>query len=337
MRLFRKKIVSVFCGTDIRYWYAFEQEMRLLGREEEVKALLMHLKGLAYSQPIPKVPQWFRPYIDFFYDRPDDLFLMKMTTVRAAEKYADLILSRPNMGQLQSRPYMSQNIPLDLSQYEFHMPRRKRPLILHAPSSRGTKGTEYVLNAIQQLKQDGLSFEFRLIENLNNAEVRQLLKKSDIAIDQLLIGNVGTFALEALATGNVVLSRYLSDYEHIPSDFPILNVTTYSLADRLREVIHDHDLRRKLSFAGRNYVEKNHDHLCIVQQILDWLRVKDIRNYDFKPVFYRNNFVMSSNLLKEERKMAWEQEKQLYISFISSIKEGLTNAARQLYSRKAKK
>ncbi len=89
LKLFGKKIVCVFCGTDIRYWQAYEQEACSLGVEKEVEPFLSYLKKEAYAQPwflFP--PMRLRPYVDFSNVRPDDFLSMKTNTVRTAERYA---------------------------------------------------------------------------------------------------------------------------------------------------------------------------------------------------------------------------------------------------------
>lgn len=295
LKVLGKHVVSVFLGDDIRYWYSYEQEMRLLGLE----------RGL-------------RPYLEYRKSWPSGSFVTKAKRVRAAERYADLILSQPSTGQLQTRPYMCVNIPLDLSQYRFNVPEREAPLVIHAPSDSRVKGTNHVLAAVEQLTQEGIQFEFRLIENMPNAQVRELLTEADIVVDQLFSQTVATLALESMATGNVTLARYQPEYAHIPPDCPVVNVTAATLADKLREVILNRDLRRQLACAGRPYVEAHHDHMHIAQQILDWLKPGGIQEYDFVPTFFQNEFVMPPELLKEERKRMWEQRMQRLTSLLFS-------------------
>lgn len=278
LKLYGKRIVSVFLGSDIRYGYAFEQEMQLLGLNHEVQ-----------------------PFIDYIKSLPDVSFRNKLGTIRMAERFADLILSQPGHGQLQTKPYMRLNIPLDLSQFRFHVPDREVPVVLHVPSNPAIKGTDYVLAAIDQLKREGVPFEFRLVEKTPNARVRELLADADIVVDELFADTVATLSLEAMATGNVVLVRYLPDYARVPPGCPAVNVTKDTLTPKLRRVILNRELRRQLAYAGRPYVEAHHDHVEVAQQILDWLKPGGIREYDFIPTFYKN-FVMPPQLLSEVHK-----------------------------------
>jgi len=299
LKLFGKRIVSIFFGEDIRYWHAYAQEMRSLGWEEEIK-----------------------PYLEYRKSDPRDFFLTKINRVRVAERYADLILSQPSQGELQTRAYMRVNVPLDLSQYHFNVPGREVPLVVHAPSNRGVKGTEFVLETIRKLKGEGLLFEFQLLEKTPNAVVRKLLADADIVVDQLFSQTVAGFALESLATGNVVLARYSPDYARVPPDCPVVNVTVETLPGALRRFILDGDLRRQSAYAGRGYVEKYHSHVKVAQQILDWLEPGGILEYDFVPTFFQRDFMMPPDLLKQERRRLRRQRtKRLTDLLLHSIRK----------------
>ncbi len=264
LRLFRKQIISIFVGSDIRSAEAFEQEMRELGVLEEIQ-----------------------PFVRFVYSLKGARYSTKRRIVQAAERYSTLILSQPGYGQLQQRPYMRFTVPLDIAQFKFHIPDRAVPLIVHIPSRPEVKGTDKVLEAIEQLKAEGLAFEFRLIQNTPNAQVREMLSESDIVIDELYSETIAVLSTESMASGNAVLVRYMADYAKVPEGCPAINVTKDTLAEKLREVIENQELRRSLALAGRPYVEANNDHLKVTQQILDWLAEEKIANYDFTPTFYQ--------------------------------------------------
>jgi hypothetical protein len=283
LKSLKKRIISVFCGSDIRYWYACEQDLSTLGMGSE-----------------------FSELFEYYANTPRNIFTNKMAKVRVAERYSDLILSLPSYGQLQSRPYMRINIPIDLDQYLFRVPEREIPVVLHAPSNRSIKGTKYVLAAVEQLKKEGIQFNFKLIENMPNKQVREMLTNADIVIDQLFSLSVATLALESMATGNVVLTRYLPEFVRLPPNCPAINVTPAKLANSLREAILNQDLRRQLAYAGRSYVETHHCHIRVTRQMINYLEPGGIIEYDFVPTFFQNKFGMPDDLLKEERIMLWK-------------------------------
>lgn len=261
-----RKMVSTFWGSEIRYGAALYQEMKILGVADEIKPFLDLLRTSSHASTYSK----------------------KKRVVDSAERFADLILSQPGYGQLQTRPYMRANVPIDLRLLQFQIPDRKVPLILHIPSNRGVKGTEYILETIRNLHTEGLNFDFRLVENMPNEGVRKLLGDADIVIDELFSETVGVLSAEAMASGTVVLVRYMPEYAAVPSGCPAVNVTKDTLMDKLREVIVDRKLRRQLAEAGRPYVEANNDHVKVASDILHWLEPGGIREYDFTPRFYQS-------------------------------------------------
>jgi hypothetical protein len=103
-----------------------------------------------------------------------------------------------------------------------------------------------------------------------------------------------------MATGNVTLVRYAPELSRVAPGCPAVNVTKDTLVEKLREVIQDRDLRRKLAYQGRAFVEAHHDHVQIVQQIMAWLEPGAIQNYDFTPEFYKE-LVVPPDLAKAER------------------------------------
>lgn len=280
IKFFRKRLVVVFLGSEIRHWYPYQEEMEQLGRGNKIEQCVSAFKK-----------QGFNDYID------------KMKRISAAEQYADLILSQAGHGQLQTRPYMRATVGLNLNRFQFHIPDSKVPLVLHAPSSRGIKGTAFVLAAVERLRSEGVQFEFRLIENMPNAELIELLSQSDILVDELNSDTVGVLSTEAMASGNAVLTSYLEDYAKVPHQCPAINVYKDNIYECLRKVIIDRDLRRRLAREGRAYVEKHHDVRKITKQILDWLEQGGLRDYDFTPTFYKT-LTIPMEILVEERKQA---------------------------------
>lgn len=294
LRLFGKKIISAFWGSDIRYWYAFAEEMKSFGAQDEIS-----------------------PFFEYARVRSGGSYWDKKRTIRVAERYSNLIISQPDCGQLQTHPYMRASVPLDLSKYRFNVPGRIKPLILHAPSVPEAKGTDIVLNVIKELEEEGLQFEFRLIENMPNAELRELLTTADIVVDELYSATVGGLSAEAMATGNVVLVRYMTEYCKVPEGCPAINVNKFTLKDNLRQAILDVDRRKKLASLGRSYVEANNDHIKICKDLLNWLEHADSLHYDFYPVFHEN-FQMPKQILMEERKETDKRRSDFFKTLLST-------------------
>jgi len=302
LKIFGKKIITAFWGSDIRYWHVFAEEMRSLNVDEEMS-----------------------PFFDYARNRTGGSYWDKLRTVKTAEKYSDLILSQPDCAQLQTRPYMRTHIPLDLSEYKFDVPGRNKPLILHAPSVPEAKGTDTVLNVIRELQEEGPQFDFRLIEKTPNTELRQLLTQSDIVVDELYSATVGGLSAEAMATGNAVLVRYMADFSKVPAGCPAVNTNVFTLKDNLRHMILNVSERKAVAERGRPYVEAVNDHVKVCENILYWLEHKDALKYDFHPTFYKN-FSVPEKVLAAEKEEARHRRSDFFKKLLST---GATKRSRE--------
>jgi glycosyltransferase involved in cell wall biosynthesis len=159
---------------------------------------------------------------------------------------------------------------LDIAAIEPSPPSRdKRPVILHAPSSRTRKGTEHVVAACE-----GLDADLELVEGLHHAEAFERYRNADIVVDQLNAGWYGLFAIECMALGKPVLSFLREDAvrrsaEAFGIEVPIVPVTAETLRERLRPLVADTAERRRLGSASREYAERVHDIERIADRLLD--------------------------------------------------------------------
>ena len=141
-------------------------------------------------------------------------------------------------------------------------------VIAHAPNHRGFKGTEFIIEAVNKLKNEGLNIEFILLEKRSNAEVRKILCNDvDILIEQIIATGHGLNALEGMASGLPVISNLEDEAYILPmrrwsyfSECPIVSGTPENLVDVLRKLVMRPELRSELGKAGRAYIEKYHGH-----------------------------------------------------------------------------
>jgi glycosyltransferase involved in cell wall biosynthesis len=162
---------------------------------------------------------------------------------------------------------------LDLSEYT-PAPAEdgERPVVVHAPSSRGRKGTEHVVAACK-----GLDVELDIVEGLRHDEARRRYERADIVVDQLNAGWYGIFALEAMALGKPVLSylrpEAVQETERaLGVDVPIVPVTKETLRDRIAELAESPERRRQVGAASRGYVVRVHDADKGADRLLDIYR-----------------------------------------------------------------
>jgi hypothetical protein len=136
---------------------------------------------------------------------------------------------------------------------------RKRPIILHAPSSRRRKGTEHIVGAVE-----GLDADLRIVEGLTHDEAFEVYREADIVVDQLNAGWYGVFAIECLALGKPVVT-FLHDEavrrteEAYGTKVPLVPATKETLRESLRPLVEDVALRQRVGAASRAYAEQLHD------------------------------------------------------------------------------
>jgi len=141
------------------------------------------------------------------------------------------------------------------------------PVVVHAPSSRDIKGTNYVLEVVQDLRKTR-SFEFILVQGLSHGEAMQIYRRADIVIDQVLLEWYGMFAIEAMALGKPVLSHAREDILPDLQGLPIVNTNPDRLRSDLDSLTSDATLRRELGIKGRQYVERVHDCRVVASQLV---------------------------------------------------------------------
>jgi len=136
----------------------------------------------------------------------------------------------------------------------------KRPLVVHAPTDRLLKGTDFVLKAVEALMAEGLEFDFQLVEKMPHAQAVEWFRRADVVIDQLLIGWYGVVAIEAMAMGKTVVAYIRDDLTGFFSGgMPLLAANPETIAAVLREAIENRDLRAEMAGKGRAFVEAMHD------------------------------------------------------------------------------
>lgn len=137
------------------------------------------------------------------------------------------------------------------------------PRIVHAPSNGGIKGTNILLPVLEKLKER-FDFELILIENKPHAEAMELYRSADLAIDQLLAGWYGGFAVELMAMGKPV-AAYIreEDRAFVPpqmwAEMPILRIDERTLEADLSRILAAPELLVEAGRASRAYVERWHD------------------------------------------------------------------------------
>ncbi len=145
-------------------------------------------------------------------------------------------------------------------------------VIVHSPTNRGAKGTRYIIGAVERLKSKYKDIELILVENVPHDKVRELYEKADLAIDQLLVGWYGGFAVEMMALGKPVVCYIREeDLKFIPpkmkDDIPIINANPNNICEVLTTLIEEREKLGLIGKQGRAYVEAWHDPMKIAKRM----------------------------------------------------------------------
>lgn len=226
-RILGKKVFATWHGSDCR-------QMRI-HLERNPWSYFKYSDLRPDDDRTAKVVEVFRTYADRqFVTAPD---------------YLDYVPDAEVLGRL-----------IDLTEWPVQAPEQRAvPRILHAPSRRGTKGTELLLPAIEQLKTEGLAFEFQLLEGVPHAEARAAIQAADIVVDNLITGDYELVSIETMASNRVAVANIQAASALAFPDAPVYNVDPDTVVDRLRALVTDLDLRHSLAARGRAHVAANHD------------------------------------------------------------------------------
>jgi len=236
LKLLKKKIIFHFHGSDIRN--------------------LNYVKELI-NDTNPKIPK-------STFKQKINLWIIK--------KFSNKILvSTPDLLELVGDEAILLPNTVDLEYWK--KPNRKiknnKLRIIHAPSRRFLKGTEVILKAIQDLKKRE-NVKFSLIEGEDFDKVKNLYQNADIAIDQLLIGWYGIFAIECMALGIPVVANIREDLKvSFFPELPVIHATKKTLPLVLSKLVEDQDLRKDVGRKGKQFVENYHDSSKVAKKLLD--------------------------------------------------------------------
>ena len=246
LKLFRKRTVMWFVGSDIRHYEFVAAAARKAGIQHYLSEERVRQQREAGPRALER----------------------KLRMIHKVEKYVSHINSGPTYSQLLTRRCIRISVPLDICNIRYDNTPNSRPVVVHAPSRPGTKGTAYVVAAVERLKQEGCDFDFRLFTQASNIEVREALSEADISVDQLFGLAPGVFALESMAAGCAVLGSSYPEFAGFPPELPVVHTDPDNIYQNLKMLLENPELRRELGERGRKYVEKYHDHRKIADDFI---------------------------------------------------------------------
>lgn len=239
LRLLRRKIVFLYCGSDLRPAFMDGPSLyRLATAPDAVGALASTVK------------------------RQREL-------VAFQERHATLCLAHPSCAHFLTRPFVSlaklgipslvrsdeqaPTVPMSASDGVVRA--------LHAPSDVRVKGTERVLRAVAALRDRGVPLELTVVTGEPHERVLEALRGCDFVIDQVYADlPLGTLGVEAARLGKpTVLAGYFAERidDFLPRGAipPSLFVLPHDLEGAIEALAIDTEQRRRLGSAAKEFSE----------------------------------------------------------------------------------
>lgn len=183
----------------------------------------------------------------------------------------------------------------------------KKITIVHAPNHRGFKGSEFIIQAVNNLIADGYEIRFKLLEGIGNDEVLRILnEEADILVDQIIFPGYALNAIEGMASGIPVLSNlenktYMELFRRYSylNECPILSTSPETIEKNLKLLIENTKLREDLGKIGIQFVKKYHSeetYFYLYSKIFSKLinkKNEDLINlfHPLKSEFVKNNLI----------------------------------------------
>lgn len=138
--------------------------------------------------------------------------------------------------------------------------------ILHAPNHTAVKGTQALLNAVKELKEEALNIDLNILRGLPNSEIRKAMSSTDLVADQFVIGWYAMFAIEAMAMEKPVLCFLREDLIDLYlkvglvaiDEIPLINTSILQVKDRIRWCYFHREELVEIGKKGRDFVLRHH-------------------------------------------------------------------------------
>lgn len=218
---------------------------------------------------VPNPSQFIPPV-----NRPDQL-----AKIKTWQKYAHHILvSTPDLMQYVPGALLSPQV-IDLSIWksehqENGQIKGKTITIVHAPSNRLKKGTEFIEQAVSNLIQKGFDIELRLAHNIPANSMKAFYAGADIGVDQLLLGWYGKAACEMMALKIPVVCYIKEELNPYQEELPLINANPQSIEKVLEDLILSETLRQELGQKVYQFVSKFHDVEVVANKLLELYQIK---------------------------------------------------------------
>lgn len=250
-----KRLFFLAAGTDAYYW----RNAKALLRYSPIDDMINIDKGNNHSYM--NTPKSFN-FNEWCLNISDGI-------IPIMYDYAVCYLNHPKL--LKTIP-----IPIDISKVKFYGITNKSKIhLFHGLNRRGIKGTHYIEEAFNILQnKHSKILKMSIDGKLPFNEYLEVLKNTDIVIDQASSHSLGMNGLYSMAMGKIVLGgaepESLSMYS---TKTPAINIlpNPKKIAETIEILINNKNLFLDISKKSREFIEKEHDHVKIaVKFVKTW-------------------------------------------------------------------
>lgn len=149
---------------------------------------------------------------------------------------------------------------------------KPRPVVVHAPSNVGLKGSQLIQQKVEDLHAREL-IDYRLVQNAPANEMPKIIADADIVLDQFALGDYGALAVQAMAAGRIVVGHVHERVRaRLPADLPIVEATGDTISDVLADILGNRDVYiERAANDGPAYVRRFHDGTYAAGQLAAFL------------------------------------------------------------------
>jgi hypothetical protein len=149
--------------------------------------------------------------------------------------------------------------------------RRKRPLVLYAPTNGLLKGARHVEAT------DWAGFELVRPALLQPAEMEASIRDCDIVLGGMVLGDYGLTEIQGMAAGRLVIANVGERVRaKMPEDPPIVHATPDILGSVIADVLANRSRYREIAARGPEFVERWHDGRYSVAQLRPFLGLNQV-------------------------------------------------------------
>jgi len=160
--------------------------------------------------------------------------------------------------------------PFDVKKIDYRFLQSDKLRIIHSPTNRLYKGTDKILNVIEELKKS-FDFEFILAENIQRDKLLEMKRECNLAIDQVggeLGGSgYGRNSIENLAMGLPTITEFFGEYLDFLPENPFITCNIEQLKESIIIFINNVDLLKEYSLKGKKWVEKYHSYESVNKRV----------------------------------------------------------------------